>query len=67
MSQYKYPPGNDLWRVIWLSPVCEHCVKDAEVTWCQDNIYDPCEDCGKKSTRYVIETEPTVGHVDEAQ
>lgn len=42
-------------REIWLSPHCQQCAHFAETTWCQDNIYDACEECGKKPIRYALD------------
>jgi len=36
---------------IWLEPSCNQC--DRERTWCQDNVYEKCEECGREPTRYL--------------
>lgn len=48
MSVLPYP-------VIWLEPVCDKCGEEAEVTWCQDDVYEPCPLCGKKGIRYLLD------------
>ena len=46
------------WPVIWIEPHCENCVRGfysgEGPTWCQDDVYEPCEECGKRATKYVI-------------
>lgn len=43
---------------IWLQPWCDgcerHCHDEYGRTWCQDNVYDDCEECGRKAVRYVV-------------
>jgi hypothetical protein len=41
--------------VIWLSP-CAHDFESGR-TWCKDNIYSPCEECGRLPVKYVIADE----------
>jgi hypothetical protein len=45
-------------QTIWLAPWCDACaavcVNDAGRTWCQDNAYDPCEECGRMPVKYVL-------------
>lgn len=46
-------------KIIWLEPSCDECENarnryDDGRTWCQDNVYDPCEYCGRQATKYVI-------------
>ncbi len=40
-------------KVIWLAPGCDSCF-GYERMWCQDNVFDPCEECGAKPVKYVI-------------
>ena len=47
-------------KEIWLQPWCERCDKDASMSWgdgrqwCEDDVWDACEDCERKSVRYVL-------------
>lgn len=46
-------------QTIWLKPWCDECKKnhyrhDEGQTWCQDNVYDPCEECGAMPVKYVM-------------
>jgi len=41
--------------IIWLSPSCDEGQCRDECTWCVDNIYDPCSECGKLATRYRLD------------
>jgi hypothetical protein len=52
MSDYQEHP------VIWLQPWCDVC---AEVEyrgegrmWCQDDAWGKCDDCDRKSVKYVL-------------
>lgn len=36
-------------KQIWLSPRCHD-----ERTWCDDDPWEKCEDCGAESVRYVL-------------
>ena len=39
---------------IWLEPGCDgNSFAGEGRTWCQDNVYDPCPDCGAEATEYV--------------
>lgn len=40
---------------IWLEPICHDCFARSEATWCQDNVYEPCPDCGRKPIRYYLD------------
>ena len=44
--------------VIWLEPSCAACaskyIGGDDRTWCQDDVYPPCEDCGRKATKYEL-------------
>ena len=43
-------------EVIWLQPWCHDCARhdasDTGRTWCADNVYDDCEECGQKPVQY---------------
>ena len=43
--------------VIWLQPWCAGCEMHASYgegrRWCQDDVFEPCEECGQKSVKYV--------------
>ena len=45
-------------QTIWLAPWCAECERkecgDVGRTWCQDGVYDPCEDCGAQPVKYVL-------------
>ena len=44
-------------KVIYLEPRCRDCDRFAEDrSWCQDDVWSECEDCGKKPARYVLDT-----------
>ena len=46
-------------KEIWLGPDCQDCGEDGEDystedrLWCQDDIFETCDECGKGSVRYV--------------
>lgn len=44
--------------VIWLQPWCDGCQKyqyrDEGRTWCESDIYEPCEECGRQAVKYVL-------------
>lgn len=41
--------------VIWLSPVCQRCRAKVETLWCcNENVFEPCADCGRQPRRYVL-------------
>lgn len=44
-------------REIWLEPRCDKCISIAtdERSWCEDNAFEECHDCGKRGIRYVID------------
>ena len=50
------PLSSDDHQVIWLEPFCHKCNAYPR-TWCQDNIYEPCEECGRQPTKYIIASE----------
>jgi len=39
-------------KTIWLSPACERC--DPERLWCQDDVFEPCEQCGRGPSQYSL-------------
>ena len=39
-------------KIIWLSPACDDC--DPERLWCDDDVFDPCEDCGRGSSKFIF-------------
>jgi hypothetical protein len=44
-------------ETIWLAPCCPECVRHVYSdtngrTWCED-VYDPCEECGREPVKYV--------------
>lgn len=45
-------------ETIWLAPWCDGCEKqcysDEGRTWCQENVYEPCEECGRMPVKYMI-------------
>ena len=42
-------------QVIWLQPWCEGCKTWAdERTWCQDDAWGACDECGRLPVKYVI-------------
>jgi hypothetical protein len=45
---------------IWLQPWCNGCDKhafgvDSGRQWCEDEVWDDCEECGAKPVKYSIE------------
>lgn len=43
-------------QVIWLQPWCAVCEGSAaDRQWCQDNVWDDCDECGAKPVRYIID------------
>lgn len=45
-------------ETIWLAPWCDgcarHCYSGEGRTWCQDDVYEPCEECGRVAVKYVL-------------
>lgn len=43
---------------IWLAPWCAECERkcfdDQGRTWCEDEVYGPCDDCGARPVKYAI-------------
>jgi hypothetical protein len=53
------PKPGECYDVIWLQPWCDDCAKnsygpDGGRTWCQDNVYGTCEECGREPVKYVL-------------
>jgi hypothetical protein len=49
-------------ETIWLQPWCDGCEThcrggDEGRQWCQDDVWEKCDECGNKSVRYVIAQE----------
>lgn len=42
------------YEFIWLKPSCDKCYY-SDRTWCQENVYEPCEECGRKASKYKLE------------
>jgi hypothetical protein len=45
--------------IIWLAPWCDGCDKydcsnDGGRTWCKDNVYETCVECGREPVKYVV-------------
>jgi hypothetical protein len=45
-------------KVIWLEPWCDECAtndcSDYGRQWCEVNVWEPCEECGAESVKYVL-------------
>ena len=43
-------------KIIWLQPWCDACDRydNYERLWCQDNVWDNCEACGRPAVKYVL-------------
>lgn len=45
-------------QTIWLQPWCEGCEKHCNSgegrLWCQDDVWGQCEECDRKSVKYII-------------
>lgn len=49
------------YETIYLQPWCDGCNRSGEDrTWCRDNVWEDCEECGKKPVRYVLATVSTI-------
>lgn len=50
-------PTFDEHEIIYLQPWCNgcehHCSSGEGRQWCQDDVFDDCEECGKKSVAFV--------------
>lgn len=45
-------------KIIWLQPWCDGCERHANSidngrTWCQDDVYGPCEECKAEPVKYI--------------
>ena len=46
-------------ETIWLQPWCDKCAESGENRlWCQDDVWDQCDSCERKSVKYVIAPAP---------
>jgi hypothetical protein len=46
-------------ETIWLQPWCGECQlkswdSDSGRQWCEDDVWEPCEECGAKPVKYVL-------------
>jgi len=46
-------------KEIWLQPWCAECDRnsrqpDTGRLWCQDDVWTKCENCDRRSVRYVL-------------
>ena len=43
-------------EIVWLQPWCEECSNHSrgDWQWCDEDIFDPCEECGATSKKYVL-------------
>lgn len=46
-------------KELWLSPWCDDCedaalIGDEGRQWCQENIFEPCVECGRMPDRYLL-------------
>lgn len=46
-------------KTIWLSPACDRC--DPERLWCQDDVFEPCDACGRGPSRYALIDDTAAG------
>jgi hypothetical protein len=57
MTDINSTATDDDHEVIWLAPWCDACqavcADDVGRTWCQDAVYDPCEECGREPVKFV--------------
>jgi len=44
-------------KTIWLEPSCNECfhrdTSDTGRLWCEDNVFEKCNQCGRKPVRYI--------------
>jgi hypothetical protein len=56
--------------VIWLQPWCAGCEMHASYgegrQWCRNDVFEPCEECGQKSVKYVRASELYTSDADVA-
>jgi len=48
-------------KTIWLSPECDKCRYQTERLWCQDDVFEPCEQCGRGPSRYALIDDTAAG------
>lgn len=45
-------------KELWLAPWCPWCKhsdnSDTGRQWCEDNVFEDCEECGRRAERYVV-------------
>lgn len=48
-------------KAIWLQPWCVDCGRyslgDDGRQWCEDDVWDECDECGLPAVKYVLATE----------
>ena len=43
-------------KTIWLQPWCGDCARGADGRqWCEDDIWEPCEECGAETLKYMLD------------
>lgn len=57
-------------QIIWLQPWCDGCQKHADSidngrTWCVDEAWGPCEDCGAMPVKYVMAADQPIRPTDQ--
>ena len=53
-------------ETIWLQPWCDKCAESGENRlWCQDDVWDQCDLCERKSVKYVIAPAPQPAPADD--
>lgn len=57
---------------IWLAPWCDGCERNSMHsegrTWCQNNVYAPCDECGKLPVKYQFAPDqPQIAPCDDAE
>ena len=49
-------------KEIWLQPWCNECARSDKGwdgrQWCEDDVWTTCDDCERKSVRYILAPEP---------
>jgi hypothetical protein len=42
-------------KTIWLEPWCDRCdATGDDRMWCQDNVWEPCDECERRPVKYVL-------------
>jgi hypothetical protein len=42
-------------KEIWLQPWCDECDRTQfDRMWCQNNVWDKCDDCGREPVKFVL-------------